>query len=66
VVSLLPQLAPALGEEYLRRLLLASTVSAAAQAAVDTVREALHAEVGWSGVISGDCLTMAAYSGLRR
>lgn len=64
-MSLLPQLAPALGEEYLRRLLLASTVSAAAQAAVDTVREALHAEVGWSGVISGDCLTMAAYSGLR-
>src|SRR5206468_1782969 len=54
-----------LGEDFLRRLLGATTVGAAAQAAVDTVREALDLEVAWSGIVSGDALTMAAYSGLR-
>ncbi|MPZ00585.1 MAG: GAF domain-containing protein [Actinophytocola sp.] len=52
-------------EKFLRRLLSAGTVTGAAQAAVDTAREALSADVSWSGVISGNYLTMAAYSGLR-
>ncbi|NIR35720.1 MAG: hypothetical protein GWN07_06890, partial [Actinobacteria bacterium] len=38
---------PAL-ESLLRRLLSANTVSAAAQAAVDTVRDALGVDVSWS------------------
>ena len=54
-----------LGEDFLRRLLGATTVGAAAQAAVDTVRDALDLDAGWSGIVSGDALTMAAYSGLR-
>lgn len=52
-------------EKFLRRLLTASTVSAATQAAVDAAREALSTDVSWSGVVSGDFLTMAACSGLR-
>lgn len=52
-------------EGLLRRLLAASTVTAAAQAAVDTVRDALDADVSWCGVVSGDTLRLAAYSGLR-
>jgi sugar diacid utilization regulator/putative methionine-R-sulfoxide reductase with GAF domain len=54
-----------LGEDFLRRLLGATTVGAAAQAAVDTVRESLDVAVSWSGIVSGDALTMAAHSGLR-
>ncbi|MEU3274574.1 helix-turn-helix domain-containing protein [Saccharomonospora sp. NPDC006951] len=52
-------------EGLLRRLLSAGTVSAAAQAAVDTVREVLPAEISWSGVVSGDDIRLAAYGGLR-
>ncbi|MFD2400092.1 hypothetical protein ACFSVJ_29430 [Prauserella oleivorans] len=52
-------------EGLLRRLLTADTVSAAAQAAVDTAREALAADVSWCGVVSDGDLRMAAYSGLR-
>jgi sugar diacid utilization regulator/putative methionine-R-sulfoxide reductase with GAF domain len=52
-------------ERLLRRLLSADTVSAATQAAVDCVRETLGVEVSWSGVVSGNFLTIAAYSGLR-
>lgn len=55
---------PAL-ECFLRRLLSANTVSAVAQAAVDTVRDALGVDVSWSGVASGGVLRMAAYSGLQ-
>ncbi|ASR37136.1 hypothetical protein BAY61_21485 [Prauserella marina] len=52
-------------EGLLRRLLSASAVSAAAQAAVDTVRDVLPAEISWSGVVSGDDIRLAAYGGLR-
>jgi sugar diacid utilization regulator/putative methionine-R-sulfoxide reductase with GAF domain len=51
--------------ELLRRLLTARTVSAAAQATVDTVREALDADISWCGIVNGDFLTMAAYNGIR-
>jgi sugar diacid utilization regulator/putative methionine-R-sulfoxide reductase with GAF domain len=54
-----------LGEDFLRRLLGATTVGAAAQAAVDTVREALDTTVAWSGIVVGDALRMAAHTGLR-
>jgi sugar diacid utilization regulator/putative methionine-R-sulfoxide reductase with GAF domain len=54
-----------LGEDFLRRLLAAGTVGSATQAAVDAVREALALEVSWSGIVSGEYLTMAGYSGLR-
>lgn len=49
---------------FLRELLTASTVGAATQAAVDAAREVLSTDVSWSGVLSGDFLTMAAHSGL--
>lgn len=52
-------------EDFLCRLVAASTVSAVTQAAVDATRDALSAEVSWSGIISGDFLTLAAYGGLR-
>lgn len=56
----------ALHDDFLRRLVSAGTIGAAAQAAVDTVREVLGADVSWSGVANdGEFLTMAAYSGLR-
>ncbi|UGS34721.1 helix-turn-helix domain-containing protein [Capillimicrobium parvum] len=51
-------------EDLLRRLLAAGTVGAAAQAAVDTVCDALQVEVSWSGIIEENSLTMAAYNGL--
>ncbi|AEA23572.1 helix-turn-helix domain-containing protein [Pseudonocardia dioxanivorans] len=52
-------------EGFLRRLVGADTVGAAAQAAVDVVREVVGAEVSWCGLTEGDVLTMAAHSGLR-
>ena len=42
----------------------ARTVTAVAQAAVDTMREAVASDVSWCGLLHGDALTMAAYSGL--
>ena len=51
-------------EDLLRRLLAAATVGAAAQAAVDTLCDALQVEVSWSGIVDGSSLTMAAYHGL--
>lgn len=52
-------------ERFLRGLLSASTASAAAQAAVDAVRESLGTDLSWVGMISGDVLKMAAHNGLR-
>jgi GAF domain-containing protein len=52
-------------EEFLRRLNSAESVGAAAQAAVDLVRSELGVDISWSGVISGEILTMAAHNGLR-
>lgn len=52
-------------ERFLRQLLSASTVNAAAQAAVDTGRESVSADVSWCGIVHGGVLTMAAHSGLR-
>jgi sugar diacid utilization regulator/putative methionine-R-sulfoxide reductase with GAF domain len=51
--------------DFLHRLLSARTVTAAAQAAVETVREAVSSDVSWCGIRSGDVLTLAAYIGLR-
>jgi sugar diacid utilization regulator/putative methionine-R-sulfoxide reductase with GAF domain len=51
--------------ELLRRLLSARTISAVTQAAVDGVRALVSADVSWCGLINGEYLTMAAYSGLR-
>ena len=52
-------------ERFLRRLLTATSVSSATQAAVDTTRECLDTDLSWCGTISGDNLTMAAHCGLR-
>ncbi len=51
--------------QLLHRLLSARTVTAVVQAAVDTMREAVASDVSWCGLLHGDALTMAAYSGLR-
>jgi sugar diacid utilization regulator/putative methionine-R-sulfoxide reductase with GAF domain len=52
-------------ECFLRHLLSATTVSAAAQAAVDTVRETMSADISWCGITDDGVLTMGAHSGLR-
>jgi sugar diacid utilization regulator/putative methionine-R-sulfoxide reductase with GAF domain len=49
----------------LHRLLSARTITAVAQAAVDTMREAVASDVSWCGLLDDDVLKMAAYSGLR-
>jgi sugar diacid utilization regulator len=49
----------------LRRLLSARSISGVTQAAVDGVRELVSADVSWCGLVRGEYLAMAAYSGLR-
>jgi GAF domain-containing protein len=52
-------------EDLLRRLLVADSLTDAAQAAVDAVRRCFDIDISWCGIVSGDYLTMAAHSGIR-
>lgn len=56
---------PTVLDQFLRQLLSAGTVNAAAQAAVDAVRRAVSADISWCGIVEDGVLRMAAHSGLR-
>jgi len=60
-----PLTVESLNDRFLRQLLSASTVNAAAQAAVEAVRSTVSADISWCGIVQDGVLRMAAHSGLR-